>query len=228
MVAEMRTRLNSTPAMKVFLQNPPSLRIGSFNTKSQYQVTLQGTDLNELYAGAAKMEVELARLPGLVDVSSDLQIKSPEAHVVIDRDRAAALGVTPEQIESALYSAYGPRQVSTIYTANNQFKVLMESRREDQSNPSLMSLLRIRSAQGKLVPLDAVARIEQKVGPLAMNHVGQLPGVTLSFNLAPGISLGDAVDNVQELADRILPSTVTTSFQGTRRPFSSPPRTCRC
>ena len=219
MIQEMRGKLNNSPAMRVFLQNPPSLRIGSFNTRSQYQLTLQGTDLNELYTGAEKMEEELGKLPGLVDVSSDLQIKNPEAHVVIDRDRAAALGVSPDQIEGALYSAYGPRQVSTIYTSNNQFKVLMEAKREDQSDPSLMSLLHIRSAQGKLIPLDSVAKIEQRVGPLAMNHVGQLPGVTLSFNLANGVSLGDAVDRVQDLADRILPSTITTSFQGTAQAF---------
>jgi HAE1 family hydrophobic/amphiphilic exporter-1 len=216
---EYRARLNNLPTMRVFIQNPPSLRIGAFNSRSQYQITLQGTDTDELYKNSAKFEQEMAKIPGLIEVSSDLQIKNPEAHVVIDRDRAAALGVTPDQIESSLYSAYGPRQVSTIFTSNAQYHVLLEVLREDQSDPSLMSLLHIRSAQGQLVPLDAVARIEQAVGPLAMNHVGQLPGVTLSFNLRPGVSLGEAVENVQELADRTLPSTITTSFQGTAQMF---------
>jgi hydrophobic/amphiphilic exporter-1 (mainly G- bacteria), HAE1 family len=219
LIQEMRMKMNDSPTMRVFMQNPPSLRIGSFNSRSQYQLTLQGTDLAELYSGADRMEQEMAKIPGLIEVSSNLQIKNPEAHVVIDRNRAASLGVTPEQIESSLYSAYGPRQVSTIYTANNQYRVVMEVKREYQADPSLMSMLYVRSSQGRLIPLDAVARIEQAVGPLAMNHVGQLPGVTLSFNLRPGVSLGEATDQVQELADRILPATVTTSFQGTAQAF---------
>jgi HAE1 family hydrophobic/amphiphilic exporter-1 len=218
LIQKLRPQLNQLPGMRAFLQNPPSIRIGGTLTKSLYQFTLQGTSIEELYRSAQEFEVEMAKLPGLLDVASDLQIKAPEVHVVIDRNQAAALQVSPQQIENALFDAYGPRWISSIYADNNQYRVLLEVQREFQSDPSQLPLLYIRSADGKLVPIESVGRVEQKVGPQSINHLGQLPAVTLSFNLAPNVSLGDAVSSIQELA-RKLPATVTTSFQGTAQAF---------
>jgi HAE1 family hydrophobic/amphiphilic exporter-1 len=218
-IQKLRPELNSLPTMRAFLQNPPAIRLGGTLTKSLYQYTLMGTNLEELYRAAGVMEKEMAGLAGLQDVTSDLQIKAPQARVVIERDKAAALAVTPEQIESALYSAYGPRWISTIYAPDNQYRVLLEVEREYQADPSLMSALYIRSGTGRLVPLDAVARIEMDAGPQTINHYGQLPAVTLSFNLAPGVSLGDAVERIREAAGRVLPETITTTFQGTAQVF---------
>jgi hydrophobic/amphiphilic exporter-1 (mainly G- bacteria), HAE1 family len=216
---QMRPKLNSTPGMRAFLQNPPSIRLGGSLTKSLYQFTLMGTDIQQLYSSAQSFETEMAKIPGLQDVTSDLQIKSPELHVVIDRDKAASLRVTPEQIENALFDAYGPRWVSTIYAPENQYRVLLEVEREFQEDPSLLSALYIRSANGRLVPLTGLARMEPKAGPLSINHYGQLPAITISFNLKPGVSLGDAVSQIQELAQQKLPATVMTAFQGAAQAF---------
>ena len=221
---ELRPQLNQLPTMRAFLQNPPSIRIGGSLTKSLYQYTLMSGDIGALYKSAQEMEKEMARVPGLLDVTSDLQIKSPQLNVVIDRERAAALRVTPDQIENALYDAYGPRWISTIYAADNQYRVLMEVERAFQADPALLSALYVRSSSGSLVPLDSVSRMEAKAGPLTINHYGQLPAVTLSFNIAPGVSLGDAVGGVQDLAARVIPDAVTTSFQGTAQAFQQSTR----
>ena len=157
----------------------------------------------------------------LRDVTSDLQIKNPQVEVHIDRDRAAALGLSVTQIEQALYDAYGSRQVSTILTPTNQYWVIQELLPQYQQNLAALSLLSIRSPQGSLVPLTAVASVTPDVGPLSVNHSGQVPSVTLSFNLAPGASLGDAVDAVQKLARQSLPSTITTGFSGTAQAFQA-------
>jgi HAE1 family hydrophobic/amphiphilic exporter-1 len=205
--------------MRAFLQVPPSIRIGGSLTKSLYQYTLLSADTAALYKYAPDMEREMAKLPGLIDVTSDLQIKNPELHVVIDRDKAATLRVTPEQIENALFSAYGPRWISTIYAPDNQYRVLLEVERGFQSDPTAVSNLYIRSTDGKLVPLDAVAKMEPRAGPQAINHYGQLTAVTVAFNLAPGVSLGDAVKNIEELAEKTLPVSVNRTFQGTAAAF---------
>ncbi len=218
-IAELRPQLNQLTTIRAFPQNPPSIRIGGSFTKSLYQYTLMAGDTNVLYRGSQDMEKAMAKIPGVLDVTSDLQIKSPQVNVIIERDRAAALGVTPEQIENGLYNAYGPRWVSTIYAPDNQYRVLMEVEREFQSDPALLSALYIRSSTGKLVPLDTVARMVPQAGPLTINHYGQLPAVTLSFNLAPGVSLGDAVENVGQVAREVLPDTVSTTFQGTAQAF---------
>ncbi len=218
-IAEMRPQLNQLTTMRAFLQNPPSIRIGGSLTKSLYQYTLMAGDTNALYRSAQEMEKEMAKIPGLLDVTSDLQIKSPQMNVIIERDRAAALRVTPEQIENALFNAYGPRWISTIYAQDNQYRVLLEVEREFQTDPALLSALYIRSGAGSLVPLDSVARMVPQAGPLTINHYGQLPAVTLSFNLAPGISLGDAVNRVGEVAERVVPDGVTQTFQGTAQAF---------
>ena len=167
------------------------------------------------------METRIRALDPVVDVNSDLQIASPQARVAIDRDRAAMLGLTPEQIEDSLYSAYGSRQVSTIYTPSNQYYVIMEVAPEFQRDPDDLSSLYLRARNGRLVPVDAVARIERDVGPLTVNHLGQVPAVTISINLKPGASLGDATSAITKLARQHLPATVSYAFQGSAQAFAS-------
>ena len=220
-IADLRPQLAEIPGIRVFLQVPPLIRIGGQFTKSLYQYTLQDADLNELYRWAPVMERKMRDIPGLVDVTSDLQIASPQVLLDIDRDKASALGVTPSQIENALYDAYGSRQVSTIYTPTNEYWVILELELQYQRDPSALSMLYIRSAAGKLVPLNAVANLKPAVGPLTVTHLGQLPAVTVSFNTKPGVSLGDVVPKVEDIARNTLPATLTTSFQGTAQVFQS-------
>lgn len=219
--AELRRQLAHVPGMRVYVQVPPPIRIGGRLTKSLYQYTLQSPNTEDLYKYAPVLAERIRRLPGFLDVTTDMQIANPQVYVDIDRDRAAQLGVTPFQIEDALYTAYGPREVSTIYAPNNQYAVLMELLPEYQNDPSKLNLLYIRSRQGTLVPLSAVARLRTDVGPLTVNHTGQLPSVTISFNLAPGYALGDAVNAIERVAREVLPSTVVTSFQGMAQAFQA-------
>jgi len=187
-----------------------------------YQFSLQDTDVKELYHWAAILTAKMAELPGFVDVTSDLLIANPQVTVEIDRDRASALGVTPDQIENALYNAYGQRQISTIYTDINQYWVIMEVEPQYQRDPAALSQLYVHSSTGKLVPLSTVARLTRTIGPMTISHVGQLPSVTISFNLAPGVSLGTAVEQVQQLQNELqLPATITASFQGAAQVFQS-------
>src|SRR3989449_1835679 len=161
-------------------------------------------------------------LPGFTDVNTDLQITSPQVTVDIDRDKASALGVTAEQIENALYDAYGSRQVSTIYTPTNQYWVIMELDPKYQRDPTELSLLYVRSQSGKLVPLSSVARLTPTIGPLTITHLGQLPAVTISFNLQPGVALSEAVTEVQKVQRELrLPATIVGSFQGTAQAFQA-------
>ena len=164
----------------------PTIRIGGNLTKGQYQYTMQDADLQTLYRAAPLMFDRMKGLPGFLDVNSDLQITSPQVLVEIDREKASALGVTAVQIENALNNAYGAPQVSTIYTPTNQYWVMMELLPQYQRDPAALSMLYIRSSSGKLVPLGTVAKLTRTVGPLTVNHLGQLPAVTISFNLQPG------------------------------------------
>jgi hydrophobic/amphiphilic exporter-1 (mainly G- bacteria), HAE1 family len=214
-------KLAGIPGIQVFLQNPPPIRIGGRLSKSQYQFALQSPDIHALYDNAKQLEVRLRELPGLVNVTTDLQISSPQATVAINRDRAAALGVTAQHVEQALYDAYGSGQVSTIYTPTNQYWVVMELLPEYQADLSALNLLYIRSQSGTLVPLASLATITSSVGPLTVNHAGQLPSVTLSFDLKPGVSIGTAVADVQRVARQVLPSSITSSFSGTAQAFQS-------
>ena len=220
-IQELNPKFAAIPGIRVFLQNPPPIRIGGQLTKSLYQFTLQSPDMAALYDGAKQLEAKLRDLPELVNVTSDLQISNPQATVQINRDRAAALGVTAEQVERALYTAYGSAQVSTIYTPTNQYWVEMELLPEYQRDLSALNLLYVRSNTGALVPLASLATIGSSVGPLTVNHAGQLPSVTISFDLRPGVSLGTAVAAVQRLARQTLPSSITTSFTGTAQAFQS-------
>jgi len=218
-VRELMPKLNSVPGIKTYLSVPPSINIGGRPTKTQYQFTMQSADIDALYDNAAKLEGVLRGLPTLQEVTTDLQIKNPQVSVQIDRDRATSLGVTVQQIEQALYDAYGSRQVSTIYTPNNQYWVILELLPEYQRDPSALQLLYLRSQKGNLIPLTSVASASNDVGPLSVNHSGQLPSVTLSFNLPPGVSLGDAVNDVEKAARQTLPSTISTGFSGTAQAF---------
>ena len=220
-VQQLRKELAVIPGLKVYPQQLPPIRIGGSLTKAQYQFTLFGPDLKELYANAKTMEAKMRALPGLQDVNSDLQISNPQLSVNIKRDRADALGITPQQIEDALYSAYGSRQVSTIYTPSNQYFVIMEMAPQFQKTPEALSLIYLKTKNGKTVPLDTVASLDRDVGPLTVNHLGQVPAVTISFNLRPGYSLGDATSVVNELARRELPATISYGFQGSAQAFNS-------
>jgi HAE1 family hydrophobic/amphiphilic exporter-1 len=225
LVQELRPLLSQVPGIMAYPQVLPPIRIGGYLTKSQYQFTLQDPDIGELYEYAPKFEARLRTDPKLhelvQDVTSDLQITNPQVYVTIDRDKASALGVTAGQVEDALNTAYSQRQVSTIYAPNNAYRVITETQDQYQLDPSLLSLLYVHSSTGQLVPLDAVAKLTYNVGPLSINHLGQLPAVTVSFNLRPGVSLGDAVDAVNHEAQQMLPSTISTSFQGTAQAFRS-------
>jgi HAE1 family hydrophobic/amphiphilic exporter-1 len=220
-VRELNVKLNAVTGIRTYLQLPASIRVGGRPTKTQYQFTLQSADIDALYGNAAKLERVLRGIPTLQDVTTDLQIKNPQVSVQIDRDRATSLGVTVQQIEQALYDAYGSRQVSTIYTPNNQYWVILELLPEYQLDPSALGLLSLRSQSGTLIPLTSVASMSNDVGPLSVNHSGQLPSVTLSFNLPPGVSLGTAVNDVQKAARQTLPSTISTGFSGTAQAFQS-------
>ena len=221
-IQELRPKLATVPGIKVYPQNLPTIRIGGQLTKALYQYTLQDADLQRLYHWAPILYERVRGLPGFQDVNSDLQITSPQVVVEILRDKATALGVTADQIEGALYNAYGSRQVSTIYTPSNEYWVIMEVEPQFQRDPDVLSMLYIRSTNGRLVPLKAVARLTRGVGPLTVTHLGQLPSVTISFNLKPGVALGDAVAEVQKVQRELrLPATLNTTFQGTAQAFQA-------
>jgi HAE1 family hydrophobic/amphiphilic exporter-1 len=220
-IQELRPKLARVPGIQAFLQNPPPIRIGGLMTKSQYQFALQSPEFKDLYQYAPILEAKMRELPGLQDVTSDIQIKNPQVNIEIDRDKASALRVTANQIEDALYSAYGARQISTIYTPINQYQVIIELEPQYQLDPSALSMLYIRSSTGQLVPLNAVANLSRGLGPLSINHLNQLPSVTISFNIPPGVSLGGIVTAVEKVARTTLPATISTSFQGTAQAFKT-------
>jgi len=220
-INRLREKLSSVPGVLTFLQNPPPIRIGGRSAKSQYQLTLQGPNTAELYQYSSIMEEKMRGLAGLVDITSDLEMKNPQADIQINRDKAAALGVSVEQIEETLYYAYGSRQISTIYAANNTYQVIMEVSPEFQQDPSDMSMLYVKSSSGEMIPLNAVAEIGKSLGPLSINHTGQLISVTISFNLKTGYPLGQAVNDLNKLAKTVLPASITTGFQGTAQAFQS-------
>jgi hydrophobic/amphiphilic exporter-1 (mainly G- bacteria), HAE1 family len=220
LIQKLRSKLSGIPGIKVYLQNPPIIRVGGQLTKSPYQYTIQGPSIDELYHWATLIETKLRDLTDLQDVTSDLQIVSPQVVLDIDRNKATVLGVTAQQIEDTLYSAYGSRQVSTIYAANNEYQVILEVEPRYQRDPSALGMLYTRSSTGRLIPLESVTTFIRRVGPLTVNHTGQLPSVTLSFNLRPGVALGDAVAKISRLVRELrLPASLTTSFQGTAQEF---------
>jgi HAE1 family hydrophobic/amphiphilic exporter-1 len=221
-IQRLRPKLAAIPGIKVYMQNPPVIRIGGQITAAQYQYTLQDTDLDELYQWTGTLTDRIRQLPGFVDVANNLNNLSPVVALDVDRDKIASLGLSYGQVEDALQSAFSARQVSTIYGATNQYQVILEVAPEFQSTPESLSRLYVRSNAGKLIPLDTVARFSKKTQALTVNHQGQLPSVTISFNLLPGVSLGDAVDRIKALEQEIrVPVSLNTSLQGTAQAFQS-------
>jgi HAE1 family hydrophobic/amphiphilic exporter-1 len=221
-VRELRPKVANILGAKVFIQNVPAIRIGGNLTKSPYQYVVRSANSDELYHWAPLIEQKLRTLPGVIDVTSDLQITRPEVTVEIQREKASALGVSAQQIEMALNNAYGARQVSTIYTATNQYWVILELAQRYQTDPSVLPMLYVRSTNGALVPLSAVANLQYGVGPSQVTHVGQLTAVTLSFDLRPGVALSEAIAQVQAATRQMqLPATLTGSFSGTAQAYQS-------
>jgi len=219
-IADLRPKLSQVPGMRVFLINQPPINLGGqMGARSLYQFTLQDTDTAELYHWAPIFETKVREIPGFEDVSSDLQVKNPQVQVAMDRDKISALGLTVNQVETALYNAYGTRQVSQIYAPNNQYQVILQVAPEFQQDPAAMSMLYVRSSAGSLIPLNTLATMTTDAGPLTVSHTGQLPSVTISFNLRPGYALGDAVNEIKSAAASTLPSAISTSFQGTAQAF---------
>ncbi len=207
--------------ISTFIQNPPAISIGGLATKSLYQYTLQGGDIVQLNAAASKLQDRLRALPMLTDVTSDLLIDNPQVTIDIDREAAARVGVSAGEIENTLYDAFGQRQVSTIYTATNEYWVVMEVLPQYQADITALGSLFVRSTLGPMVPLSSVARFNRTIGPVTVNHSGQIPAVNISFNLAPGVSLGPAVKAVEEQAATVLSPSIAGSFSGIAAAFMS-------
>ncbi len=221
-IAQMQQQFARIPGLTVFLQTPPLITLGQNEGRSQYSVALQDAETSTLFKWAPVLEQKLRALPELTDVFSDLRLASPRLNVDIDRDRALALGVTPEQIANTLYTAYGSRRVSTITAASNQYDVILEVAPEFQRDPAALSKLYIRSNTSKLVPLSDVTRLKEGVAPLAVNHIGQLPAVNFQFNLKPGVALSQATSKIEDAARQIgLPDTSTFTFQGSAQAFQN-------
>jgi len=219
--SQLRAELAQIPGLLAFPQVPPNIRVGGRTTSSLYQYTLYGSDLDELYAVVPGFVEKVREVPGLIDVSTDLLITSPQVVVEIDRDKASSLGLNAHQIEDLLYSAFGSRQVSSIYTPSNQYYVILEFAEQYQQDPNALGLLYVRNREGRLIPLEAVSRIRQTVGPLTVTHMGQVPSVTVSFNIADGVSLSDVTGRIEELGRTELPATINATFQGAAAAFTS-------
>ena len=221
-IQKLRPKLAAVPGIRVYMQNPPAIRIGGQVTAAQYQYTLQSTDLEELYRWTATLLDRVRQLPGFVDTTSNLKNDGPVVVLDIDRDKIATLGLTFGQVEDALQSAFSARQISTIYGTTSQYQVILEVAPEYQLDPSKLSRLYVRASSGKLIPLDTVTRHTQRTQAMTINHQGQLPSATISFNLLPGVSLGDAVDRIKTLEQEMrLPASLNTSLQGTAQAFQS-------
>jgi HAE1 family hydrophobic/amphiphilic exporter-1 len=232
LIRDLRPKLAGVPGIRVSLQNPPVIRVGGRLSRSLYQFTMQSPDAPELYRNAALFEQRLRAIPDFTDVGSDLQLQNPQLQVVFDRDKASTMGVTAQgisarQVEEAFWNAYATRQITTINTPNNQYQVVLEIDPKYQNDPSALLMLYIRSTSGQLstaqpmVPLGSLASLKYTVGPLSVNHSGQLPSATMSFNLREGIALGDAVETINKLARETLPASISTTFQGTAQEFQS-------
>jgi len=221
-VQTLRQTLNTVPGIQVFVLNPPAIRVGGRLSNADYQYTMQDLDLDTLYKWVRIMEDEIRQLPGFQDVTSDLKVTSPSVVVRIDRDRAAALGVRPQAIEAVLGAAFGSRKISTIYTSSSQFPVILEVDPQYQHKASDLSKLYVPSSTGQQIRLDAVTTVSKEVAPLSISHQGQLPAVTISFNLAPELSLGTAIDRVRALEGRLgMPGSIATQFGGTAEAFEA-------
>jgi HAE1 family hydrophobic/amphiphilic exporter-1 len=219
-LARLRRIANVVTGIEIFFQPIQNINLGGKLAKSQYQYTLQSNDTNELYRLAPELRDRIAKIPGLLDVTTDLYIKNPQINIVVDREKSAVYGVSVDQVRQELYNAFGTRQVATIYTPANNYEVILENMPQYRSKPSDLSNIYLKASNGTTIPLSAVTRFAPSVGPLQVNHQGQQPAVTISFNLAPNFSLGQAVDAITKLErDERLPATITTGFQGTAQVF---------
>jgi HAE1 family hydrophobic/amphiphilic exporter-1 len=219
-IGRLRREANVVPGIRIFFQPIQNIRLGGRLTKSQYEYTLQSNDTDSLYRVAPEMRDKIAKLPGLLDVTTDLYIKNPQITIAVDREKAAVYGVSVEQVRQELYNAFGTRQVATIYTPANDYAVILESMPRYRAGPNDLNRLYLKSSNGTVIPLSAVTHFVRTVGPLQINHQGQQPAVTISFNLAPGVALGQAVDAITRLErEERLPDTIATGFQGTAQVF---------
>jgi len=220
-IARLRPKLAAVPGITAFAAVPPPIRLGGRSAKADYQYVLSSPDMEALYDGVPKLVEAMKGVAGVRDVTSDLELKNPQVVVAIDRDRATALNVSVQQIQDALYSSYGNRQVSSIYASTDTYQVILELHPKFQTNPDAIKALHLRASTGELVPLEAVADIKRALGPLTVSHSGQLPAITVSFNLEPGTSLGEATAAVNEVARATLPDSINTAFAGTAQAFQS-------
>ncbi|MFG1383088.1 efflux RND transporter permease subunit [Xanthobacter versatilis] len=219
-IQNLRRRVAQVPGVNVFFQPVQNIAVGGVVSKSQFQYTLQSADTQTLFTVAKDMEQRLAALPGLRDVTSDLQISNPQLTIVLDKDKAAALGITEQQLRDALYTQFGTRQIATLYTPTNQFAIIAEVQPRFQREPGDIGRVYLRTSSGAVVPLETVANITRTVGPLSIQHQQQQPAVTISFNLAPGTALGQAVEQIDAAAlDAALPASITTGFAGNAQVF---------
>ena len=218
-IQKLRPKTANIPGMRVYFQNPPPIRIGGRASRALYQATIQGTDTSLLYKTAIDFEKTIREIPGVLDVNSDMQLDNPQINIDIDKDKASTLGIDSNAIAETLYSAFGDRQVSTIFTSINQYQVIVELAPQYKDDPKALSMLYIKSSGGQQVPLSTLCKITKTNGPLSVNHQGQLPAVTVSFNLRPGFALGDAVNLIRQASGSILPDGVNLSFQGTAQVF---------
>ena len=220
-IASLRPKLAQVPGLRTFPVNQPPISLGDRFGRTLYSLTLQDSDTSQLYKWAPLFEQTMRAIPGIQDVSSDLQLRNPQVRVEMNRDRISTLGLTATQVETALFNAYGTRQVSQIYAPNNQYQVVLQVAKEFQQNPAALSLLHVRSRTGQLVPLDSVASVRTDYGPQTVSHAGQLPAVTIGFNLGQGYALGDAIPAIRTAATSTLPATIKLMFQGTAQAFQS-------
>jgi HAE1 family hydrophobic/amphiphilic exporter-1 len=219
-IGRLRGKANSVPGIQIFFQPIQNIRLGGRLNKSEFQYTLQSNDTDALYRAAPILREKMAKLPSLRDATTDLYIRNPQVTVEIDREKAAIYGISVDQVRQELYNAFGSRQVATIYTSANDYPVILESMPEFQQSPAGLDRIYLKTSGGTTVPLSAVTRFMPTVGPLQVNHQGQQPSVTISFNLSPGHSLGEAVDAISRLErEERIPDSITTGFQGTAQVF---------
>jgi hydrophobic/amphiphilic exporter-1 (mainly G- bacteria), HAE1 family len=219
-IAQLRQQTHSVFGIQVSFMNPPPLQMGSKSSNASYQYILQGSDLKQLQEAALSFQEKLAKIPGIKDVDNDLDLTNPELQVKVLPNRAAALGITTAAVETALYNAYGQRQVSTVYTPTDQFPVIVDVSTNFQKNANALQSIDVASANGALVPLSSIAVTERRVGPASVNHFGQLPSVAVSYNLALGTSLGAVSQQITNLA-QTLPQGVSGAFGGSAQAFQS-------
>ncbi len=219
-IQELRAKFAKVPGIRAYIQNPPAIQVGGRQSKAEYQYTLQSVDLQALYASAGQVQHAFSQLPGFQDVTSDLDLNGPAISVKVDRARLGPLGLTMRQVQSALGTAFGANQVSTIYGSATQYWVILQVAYPLQNDPAVLSQLYVTSNTGALVPLSAVASFQRTARPLTVNHQGQLPAVTISFNLAPGVSLSQAVSSIDGAMRTLrLPASISGSVQGTAQAF---------